>query len=403
MTETNTDPQNIEELLSRNVEEVIIKDSLEKKLTSGKKLRVKLGADPSRPDLHLGHSIVIRKLKEFQDLGHQVVFIIGDYTGMIGDPTGKSKTRPALSREEVQENAKSYMEQVGKILDIEKAEIRYNSEWFSKFNFEDVLKLTGQFTVARILERDEFTKRMKEGSDITVTEMLYPMMQAYDSIAIDADVEIGGTDQKFNLLAGRVLQKKMGKPEQDVLTCPLLVGLDGVNKMSKSLDNYIGISEPADSMFGKIMSISDDMIFYYFKLLTDKTPSELEAIEKTLADKEQNPRDLKAQLAKKVIAIYRTPEEAESAEQEFNRIFREKQKPTEMPEIKLEAKAYPILDLLSELNLIASKNEGRRLIEQGGVRIDDEAQTDAQKIIEAKDGMVVQVGKRKFVKIVVQR
>lgn len=402
MTETNTDPQKIEALLSRNVEEAIIKDSLEKKLQSGKKLRVKLGADPSRPDLHLGHSIVIRKLKEFQDLGHQVVFIIGDYTGMIGDPTGKSKTRPALSREEVQENAKSYMEQVGQILDIEKAEIRYNSEWFSKFNFEDVLKLTGQFTVARVLERDEFTKRMKEGSDITVTEMLYPMMQAYDSIAIDADVEIGGTDQKFNLLAGRVLQKKMGKPEQDVLTCPLLVGLDGTNKMSKSLDNYIGISEDAGSMFGKIMSISDDMIFYYFKLLTNKTPGDLKAIEKTLADKGQNPRDLKAQLAKEVIAIYRTPEEAESAEQEFNRIFREKQKPTEMPEIKLEPKAYPILDLLSELNLITSKNEGRRLIEQGGVRIDDEAQADAQKVIEVKDGTVVQVGKRKFVKIVVQ-
>jgi tyrosyl-tRNA synthetase len=227
------------------------------------------------------------------------------------------------------------------------------------------------------------------------------MMQAYDSIAIDADVEIGGTDQKFNLLAGRVLQKKMSKPEQDVLTCPLLVGLDGTNKMSKSLDNYIGISENAGSMFGKIMSISDDMIFYYFKLLTNKNPDELKAIEKTLADKEQNPRDLKAQLAKEVIAIYRTPEEAESAEQEFNRIFREKQKPTEMPEIKLEEKAYPILDLLSELNLITSKNEGRRLIEQGGVRIGDEAQTDAQKVIEVKDGMVVQVGKRKFVKVVV--
>jgi tyrosyl-tRNA synthetase len=316
MSTINTDPKKIDALLSRNVEEIIVMKSLEEKLRSGKKLRVKLGADPSRPDLHLGHSISIRKLREFQELGHQVIFIIGDYTGMIGDPSGKSKTRPALSREQVEENAKSYMDQVGKILDIEKTEIRYNSEWFSKFTFEDVLKLTGKFTVARILERDEFTKRMKEGADISVTEMLYPIMT-------DADIEIGGTDQKFNLLAGRELQKKMDKPQQDVLTCPLLVGLDGVNKMSKSLDNYIGISESSDSMFGKIMSISDDMIFYYFKLLTDKTPEELKSIEKTLADKGQNPRDLKVHLAKEVIAIYHDRSEADAAEQEFNRIFRE--------------------------------------------------------------------------------
>jgi len=400
MEEINTDPKRIKELLSRNVEELIVEKSLEAKLESGKQLRIKYGADPSRPDLHLGHSVPIRKLKEFQELGHQVVFIIGDYTATIGDPSGKSKTRPALSIEEVKENAKSYFDQVGQILDLEKTEIHYNSEWFSKLNFEDILKLTAKFTVARILERDEFAKRLKEGADITVTEMLYPMMQAYDSIMTEADVEIGGTDQRFNLLAGRELQKKSGKPEQDVVLCPLLVGLDGANKMSKSLDNYIGISENANSMFGKIMSISDEMIFYYFKLLTGKTAEELKLIEETLADKDKNPRDLKVRLAKEVIAAYHTAEEAEAAEEEFNRIFREKQKPTEMPEIKLEAKEYPILDLLTAAGLISSKNDGRRLIEQGGVRVNDEVQTDVQKIITVERGMILQVGKRKFVKVV---
>jgi len=395
-----TDDEKIKELLSRNVEEIIVRDSLEKKLKSGKQLRVKLGCDPSRPDLHLGHSIVIRKLKEFQDLGHQIVFIIGDYTGMIGDPTGKSKTRPALSREEVRENAKSYMEQVGYILDIEKTEVKYNSEWFSKLNFEDVLKLTGKFTVARILERDDFEKRLKSCSDIAVTEMLYPIMQAYDSIATRADVEVGGTDQKFNLLAGRVLQKKMGLPEQDVLTCPLLVGLDGVNKMSKSLDNYIGISEDANSMFGKIMSISDDMILYYFKLLTDKSQKELAEIEKSLQDKTKNPRDLKAKLAREIIEVYHSTKEAKTAEEEFDRVFREKQNPTEIPEIKLEKKIYPILDLLIATGFVSSKSEGRRLVEQGGVRINDETQNNAQKEIAIANGMVVQVGKRRFAKIV---
>jgi tyrosyl-tRNA synthetase len=402
MSEINTDPQKIAHLLSRNVEEVIIKDSLETKLKSGKKLRIKFGADPSRPDLHLGHSVVIRKLKEFQDLGHQVVFIIGDYTGMIGDPTGKSKTRPALSKEEVKENAKSYFDQVGKILDIEKTELRYNSEWFSKLNFEDILKLTGKFTVARIIERDDFHKRLSDGSEIAVTEMLYPMMQAYDSIVTEADVEIGGTDQKFNLLAGRELQKKMGMPEQDVVTCPLLVGLDGVNKMSKSLDNYIGVSEDADSMFGKIMSISDEMIFYYFKLLTDKTPEELSEIENILKNKTQNLRDLKVELAKEIIKFYHSQEEANKAEDEFNQIFRDKQKPTEIPEVKLPKAEYSILDLLTETGLVTSKSEGRRLIEQGGVRVNDEAQSDPQKVIAIENGIVLQVGKRKFVKIYVE-
>ena len=401
MSNINTDPEKIEKLLSKNAEEVIIKDDLEKRLVSGKKLRVKLGCDPSRPDLHLGHSIVLRKLKEFQDLGHQVVFIIGDYTGMIGDPSGKSKTRPALSRSEVSKNAKSYFEQVGKILDTKKTEIRFNSEWFSKMSFEDVLKLTAKFTVARILERDEFSNRLKSGTDIAVHEIMYPIMQAYDSIAIDADVEIGGTDQKFNMLAGRDLQRKMEKPEQNVLTCPLLVGLDGKEKMSKSLDNYIGITEKPDSMFGKIMSISDGMIYYYFKLLTDIPEDDLRKIEADLKDPAKNPRDLKVRLAKEIIAIYHGRDEAEKAESEFNKIFRDKQKPTEMKEQEFKIGTYKAVDFLLGVGFADSKGSAKIIIQQGGFKINDVIQKDWNKEFEAKDGdsMVIQAGKRNFRKI----
>ncbi len=400
MNKINTDPKKIEGILSHNTEEVIVKEDLEKKLRSGKKLRVKLGCDPSRPDIHLGHSIVIRKLKEFQDLGHQVVFIIGDYTGMIGDPSGKSKTRPALSSSEVKKNAESYFSQVGKILDMKKTEVRFNSEWFSKMNFEDVLKLVSRFTVARILERDDFSKRLKNGTDIAVNEIMYPVMQAYDSIAIDADVEIGGTDQKFNMLAGRDLQRKMERSEQNILTCPLLVGLDGKEKMSKSLDNYIGISENPDSMFGKIMSISDALIFYYFKLLTDISKDELKQIEIDLKDPAKNPRDLKVRLAKEIIAIYSGKDEAEKAEEEFNKIFRDKKKPTEMESYKLKKASYKLIDLLMETKMASSKGEAKRLIEQGGVKIDDVVQKDWNQEIEIKNGIVMQVGKRKFAKII---
>ena len=400
MPKTNADPEKIKKLLAHNVEEVIIKDDLEKKLKSGKKLRIKLGCDPSRPDLHLGHSIVLRKLKEFQDLGHQVVFIIGDYTGMIGDPSGKSKTRPALSKEEVKKNAKTYFSQVGKILDIKKTEIRYNSEWFSKLDLEDILKLTSKFTVARILERDDFSKRLKSGADVAVSEMLYPIMQAYDSIIIEADTEIGGTDQKFNMLAGRDLQRKMNLPEQNILTTPLLVGLDGKEKMSKSLGNYIGIADKPDSMFGKIMSISDDMIFYYFKLLTKVPDKELKQIESDLKDPSKNPRDLKVKLAKKIIEIYHNKKEAEKAEKEFNRIFRDKKRPSIMEERKMEGGKWKVVNLLTELGLANSKGTAKILIQQGGVKIDDVVQKDWNKEIEVKNGMVVQVGKRKFVRIV---
>ena len=400
MNKINANPEKIKKLLTRNVEEVIVEKDLEKKLSSGKKLRIKLGCDPSRPDLHLGHSIVLRKLKEFQDLGHQIIFIIGDYTGMIGDPSGKSKTRPALSKKEVRKNAESYFEQVGKILDIKKTEIKYNSEWFSKFNMEDVLKLAGKFTVARILERDDFSKRLKSGAEIAVSEMLYPIMQAYDSIVIKADLEIGGTDQKFNMLAGRDLQRKMNLPEQNITTTILLVGLDGKQKMSKSLDNYISITEEPNSMFGKIMSISDEMILCYFKLLTDLENGELKKIETDLKDPKTNPRDLKVKLAKEIVAIYHNKKSAKNAEEEFNKIFREKKKPTEIKKYAIRNTQYAIQDLLVEIKLASSKSEARRLVQQGGVKIGDVVQDDFSKNIKIKNGMIVQVGKRRFVKLV---
>ena len=394
--------EKIKNLLTHNTEEVIVKENLEKKLNSGGKLRIKLGCDPSRPDLHLGHSIVLRKLKEFQDLGHQIIFIIGDYTGMIGDPSGKSKTRPALSSEEVKKNAESYFEQVGKILDLKKTEVRYNSEWFSKLNFEDILKLTSKFTVARILERDDFSKRLKGGTDIAASEMLYPIMQAYDSIIIKADVEIGGTDQKFNMLAGRDLQRKMNLPEQNIITTPLLVGLDGKQKMSKSLDNYISIIDEPNSMFGKIMSISDEMILYYFKLLVDLDDQEISKIASDLKNSKINPRNLKVKLAKEIITIYHNKKSADKAEEEFNKIFRDKQKPSNIKEMGLEIGNWKLADLLVELKLTFSKGEARRLVQQGGVKIDDVVQSNFDKDIKVKNRMIVQVGKRRFVKIMIK-
>ncbi|MEA1936734.1 MAG: tyrosine--tRNA ligase [Patescibacteria group bacterium] len=389
----------IRKLLTYNVEEVIIKKDLERKLSSGGKLRIKFGCDPSRPDLHLGHSIALRKLREFQDLGHQIIFIIGDYTGMIGDPSGKSKTRSALSKEEVKKNAESYFEQVGKILDLEKTEIKYNSEWFAKMKMADILELASRFTVARILERDDFSKRLKDGVDIAASEMLYPIMQAYDSTVIEADLEIGGTDQKFNMLAGRDLQRKMNLSEQNILTVPLLVGLDGKQKMSKSLDNYIGITEEANSMFGKIMSISDEMILYYFKLLVDLDDEEISKIDSDLKNSKINPRDIKARLAKEIITIYHNKKSAEKAEEEFNKIFRDKKKPTDIKSYKLPATNYKLTDLLVEIKLASSKGEARRLVQQGGVKIDDVIQKDFNKDVTIKNGMIAQVGKRRFAKI----
>lgn len=386
-------------LLSRNIEEVIVKPHLEERLKKGEKLRIKLGADPTAPDLHLGHSVVLRKLKEFQDLKHKIVFIIGDFTAKIGDPTGRLKTRPALSDAEIKKNAETYFKQVGKILNIKKTEIRYNSEWFAKEGWSDVLKLVSKFTVARILERDDFAKRLKQGIDIGVHEILYPIMQAYDSVQVCADVEIGGTDQKFNMLTGRDLQRKLKFPEQDVITVPLLVGLDGKEKMSKSKGNYIALFDSPNEMYGKIMSIPDNLIIQYFKLLTDVEAFEIKQMEEQLENSLINPRDLKARLAREVVILYHGIDKALTAEKEFEKIFKKKEKPTKIPEIKIKEKKLRLVDLLLRVKLVTSKSEARRLISQGGVKIDSRIIKEWNQIVEVKPGMVIQVGKRRFMKI----
>lgn len=378
---------NLEKLLIHGVSEVIEKNHLEKVLQGGKKLRVKFGADPTAPDLHLGTAVALRKLKEFQDAGHKVVFIIGDFTAQIGDPSEKSKTRPMLSEAEIKANAKTYFQQVGKILDVKKAEIRYNSEWFKKQGFADVIKLASKFTIQRLLERDDFEKRMEGGAEVYAHEILYPMMQAYDSVMVKADVEIGGTDQKFNMLAGRDLQRHLGLPEQDVVFLPLLRGLDGVKKMSKSLGNYIGLTEAPDVMFGKIMSVPDELINEYYELCTDEKRSN------------NDPREAKLKLGKIIVGMYHGKSAAEKAEQEFIRVFSRHEAPTEVESIKLKVKNINLIDLLLETNMAASKGEARRLIEQGGVKINDEKQSDSNKVIKLDKELLLQVGKKRFLKV----
>lgn len=396
-----TDENKINELLTRGVEEVIIAADLKKKLASGEKLRVKFGADPTSPDLHLGHSVPLRKLRQFQDAGHQVVLIIGDYTAKVGDPSGKSKTRPMLTDEEIKKNAKTYLEQAGKILDVKKCEIVYNSAWFKKMNFGEIIQLAARFTVARMIERDDFAKRLKEGVDIGMHELLYPMMQAYDSIQVEADVELGGTDQKFNLLAGRDLQRKLGSREQDVITVPLLVGLDGTKKMSKSLGNYVGLFDKSEDMYGKIMSIPDALIISYFTLLTDLPMDELEQIKRQLADGKMNPRDIKMRLAREIVKMYHSVEDATRAENNFSRVFQRHEVPTEIPEHKVSILSANLIDVLLEVGFAESRGEARRLIEQGGVKVDEQVVKDIGAAISVgKDGTLLQKGKRSFVKIV---
>lgn len=376
-----------QKLLTKNVDEVIVKDHLEALLASGKKLRIKLGADPTSPDLHLGTAVALRKLKEFQDLGHKVVFIIGDYTAMIGDPSGRSKLRPVLTEREIKANAKTYFKQVGKILDVKKAEVHYNSEWLKKENFASLIKLFSQFTIQQLLEREDFSNRMKSGTEVYAHEIAYPMMQAYDSIKIKADVEIGGTDQKFNMLAGRALARHMGLPAQNVMTLPLLVGTDGVKKMSKSLNNYIGITEEPNMMFGKVMSVPDGLIDQYYRLCTDKTRAH------------ESPRDAKLALAKEIVAMYHGTKAAAAAEDEFVRVFSKREAPSEMPVVKIDKKQIMILDLLVAAEPNESKSELRRLIEQGAVKLSDEVKRNANEEVYVHGGEVLKVGKRKFFKL----
>lgn len=392
----NDPSKKIEHLLSHQVEEVIVRESLEKKLRSGKKLRIKLGADPSRPDLHLGHAVVLRKLKEFQDLGHTVVFVIGDFTALIGDPSGKSKTRPMLSAAEIRKNAKTYFKQVGKILDAKKCEVRYNSEWLGKMKAADFIGLAAKFTVARILERDDFAKRTKEHFDVHVHELLYPMLQAQDSIALEADVEIGATDQKFNMLSGRDLARRHNLPEQDVITCKILVGTDGVRKMSKSLDNYVALEDSADDMFGKTMSIPDAALPNWLELAADYSEEEIEK-EKTALKSGTNPRDVKARLARRIVALYHGEKAAEAAAAAFDKRFKKGEMPSEMIAWSLPGarKLYEVVAKAFGL----SNSQARRDIESGGVRVDGKTMHDPMMEIK-KGGFILQKGKLHIVKVV---
>lgn len=393
------------DLIKRGVVEIIPEEELVKKIENsiktGKPLRVKLGCDPTRPDLHLGHSVVLRKLRHFQELGHIAVLIIGDFTAMIGDPSGQNKTRPQLSFEETRINGQTYFEQAKKILLPERVEIRYNSEWLGKMTFEDVIRLASKYTVARMLERDDFTKRYKSGEPISIHELLYPLAQAMDSVAIKADVELGGTDQKFNLLVGRDIQREFGQEPQVIITTPLLVGTDGVEKMSKSLGNYIALNDPPLEMYGKTMSIPDELIYDYFLLTTDLPLAEIEQVRKQLQDPNVNPRDLKRKLAWELVRMYHGIEAANKAQDEFDKIFVKKEIPDEIEEFEIDSKDEKIrlVDLLVHTNLASSKSEAKRLIQLGGVSIDGNRINDIDTIVELKESFVIKVGKRKFLKI----
>src|ERR1035437_2866231 len=392
------------ELIKRGASEIIPEEELirklEKSIKEGKPLIVKLGCDPSRPDLHIGHSVVLRKLAQFQSLGHQAILIIGDFTGMIGDPSGRNVTRPALSLEEARINGESYLEQASKLLSKEKTKIVYNSEWLSKMSFEDVIKLSSKYTVARMLERDDFTKRFKSGEPISMHEILYPLAQAMDSVAISSDVELGGTDQKFNLLVGRDIQREFGMEPQVILTMPLIVGTDGIEKMSKSYNNYIGISDTPKEIFGKTLSIPDSLIENYYELATDISNEELVSIKHQLKDPKINPRNIKRNLAKKLVSMYHDRKAADEAEEEFDRIFIKKEIPDEVPDFNWKkGNQSGILDLLTITNLAPSKGEARRLVLQGGVSIDSIKVDDINAIIDIKDNSILKVGKRKFIRI----
>lgn len=387
------------EFIKKGAVDLIREDDLRKKLEqsvkTGKPLRVKFGADPTAPDIHVGHTVVIRKLKAFQDLGHTAIFLIGDFTGMIGDPSGKNATRPPLSREEINANAETYKKQIFKILDPAKTELRFNSEWMDKFDAADFVRLCSRTTVKQILERDDFEKRLREERPISLHELLYPLVQGYDSVALNADVELGGTDQKFNLMVGRNLQREYAQEPQVILTTPLLEGLDGVNKMSKSLNNYIGIDENPNEMFGKMMSVSDDLMWKYYELLTDVSPAEIARLKTS----DENPRNLKVNLAKLVIKDFHSNEAAEAAEADFIARFVKKEIPDEIEETNIAAGNYNLADLLVQTNLAPSKKEAKRLIEQGGVKLNGEKFSNVSAEIELKDEILLQVGKRKFLKI----
>lgn len=390
------------QLIKRGCDELLLEDELVEKLKRGKPLRIKAGFDPTAPDLHLGHTVLINKLRQFQDLGHEVLFLIGDFTGMIGDPTGKSTTRPALTRDDVIENARSYEQQIFKILDPVKTLVMFNSSWMGEMSSADLIQLAAKYNVARMLERDDFSKRYKSGQSIAIHEFLYPLIQGYDSIAMRADVELGGTDQKFNLLVGRELQKQHGQEPQVVLTMPILEGLDGVQKMSKSLNNYIGISDVPDDMFGKIMSISDELMWRYYELLSFRPLAEIEQF-KTDIENGTNPRDIKFNLAEELIARFHDSDSATQARENFIARFQKGALPDDIPELTLSADSgsLPIANLLKEAGLCSSTSESMRMLKQGAVKQDGERIDDKGLQLESGTTAIFQVGKRKFAKVTV--
>lgn len=395
-----TDVKSQLELIKRGADEIIGFEELEEKLKSGKRLTIKLGLDPSAPDIHLGHTVVLRKIRQFQDMGHNAVIVIGDFTGMIGDPTGKSKTRKALTREQVMENARTYESQVFKVLDKDKTIIRYNSEWIGQLSMEELISLASSTTVARMLEREDFKNRFQSNTPISIHEFLYPLLQGYDSVVLKADVELGGTDQRFNVLMGRMLQKQWGQSPQTTIFMPLLEGIDGVQKMSKSLGNYVGVDESAEVMFEKIMRVHDSLILKYFDMVTDIT---LEERNKVIDDMEAgvNPRDIKLTLARKIVSLFHSAEETNKAEERFVNVFTGKKVPDNIRTIEIERQDFDLLGLLLQENLISSKNEGRRLMKQGAVKV-NEKKTDSPEEIELEDEMVVKVGKGRFIKIIIR-
>lgn len=388
-------------VIKRGVEDLLPEDELIAKLKEGRPLRVKLGADPTAPDIHLGHTVILTKLRQFQDLGHEVIFLIGDFTGMVGDPSGKNTTRPPLTKEQVMANAETYKEQVFKVLDPAKTRIEFNSSWLGEMGAEGMIRLASRQTVARMLERDDFKKRFHEHQSIAIHEFMYPLLQGYDSVALEADVELGGTDQRFNLLMGRELQKEYGQKPQIVITMPLLVGLDGEKKMSKSAHNYIGISEAPSEMFGKVMSISDDLMWDWYVLLSFRPLAEIDDFKARVAAGTLNPRDVKVWLAKEIITRFHSQADADAAEQEFINRFQKGAMPDEMPELTLDAgsEGIAIANLLKDADLVASTSEALRMIKQGGVKIDGDKVDDAKLTLSAGSTAVYQVGKRKFARV----
>jgi tyrosyl-tRNA synthetase len=401
ITPVNEETNKAYNIILKGTEDVIQKDLLLKKLNTGKPLKVKLGFDPTAPDIHLGHTVVLNKIKQLQDLGHQIQILIGDFTGMIGDPTGKSETRKRLSKDDVLENAETYKRQVFKVLDKTKTEIVFNSTWFAGMQFADVLDLLSRYTVARLLERDDFTKRYKAGEPISMIEMMYPLIQGYDSVHLKSDIEIGGTDQTFNMLVGRALMKEYGQEPQVIVTMPILEGLDGVQKMSKSLGNYIGVLDSPKDMFGKLMSIPDNLIMRYLTLLTDADEEEINSYEKRLNDGE-NPRNVKAALAVRITAIYHGLDAAKTSEKEFSTIFSQGGLPDDIPELIISSEPIWVVELIKKTGKYNSNSEIRRLVKGGGVKLDNDKITDEKAEVTPADGVILRTGKLGFFKIVVR-